>query len=157
MREILYRGKAINRDEGITEQYKNGDWVYGLITRLYDDRPSAEMTDVNEVSRTEVDYKTVGQFTGSYDKNNKKIFEGDVGVVKTKSCEFIGFVEFSIEYARYVWRTKSGAIYPMDYKFEYEIIGDIYDTFWWKYVDIRMVIHNEMPYMLEQPLQLRYL
>lgn len=39
MREILFRGKAINRDKGYHRtEYKNGDWVYGLLTRHYDER-----------------------------------------------------------------------------------------------------------------------
>lgn len=66
-REILFRGKAINRDKGYHRtNYKNGDWVYGLVTRLYDERFEnlpAEMTDTNGVSGIEVDYKTVGQYT----------------------------------------------------------------------------------------------
>ena len=56
-REILFRAKAINRDKYISRShYKKGDWVYGLVTRLYDARfPSlpAEMTDINGISQIE--------------------------------------------------------------------------------------------------------
>lgn len=82
MDERLFRGKAINRDKGYHKtRYKNGDWVYGLITRLYDERFEnlpAEMTNINGVSGIEVDYKTLGQYTGYSDKNNREAFEGDI-------------------------------------------------------------------------------
>ena len=64
MREILFRAKAINRNKGYHRtKYKNGDWVYGLLTKLYDEQFEnlpAEMTNEYGVSGIEIDYKTIG-------------------------------------------------------------------------------------------------
>lgn len=117
-REILFRGKAINRDIGYHRtMYKNGDWVYGLVTRLYDERFEnlpAEMTNIDGVSGIEVDYKTLGQFTGLTDKNGRRIFEGDI--VKR------GDNKYDVR-----WSNNDCAMFGLP-RAPFEVIGNIHDN-----------------------------
>lgn len=132
MREILYRAKAINRIEGreYLTDYKNGDWVYGLVTRLYDERYElvpATMTNTDGVSGIDVDYKTISEFTGLTDKNGTKIFEGDI--CKLENIE-TGFVKYgdTAEF-RIVFDEGSCDFAPLsNYNFEIEVIGNKWDN-----------------------------
>ena len=140
MREILFRGKAINRAEGreYRSNYKNGDWVYGLVTKMFDERYKelpAEMTNTNGIGGIEVDYRTVGQYTGLTDKNGSKIFEGDISKGKTVNGKQINYVFWFDETERaFVY----GSSYKGGYRLslsayqlssnEFEVIGNIHDN-----------------------------
>lgn len=147
MREILFRAKAINRypEREYRTSYKNGDWVYGLVTKLYDERfPNlpAEMTDTNGVSGIDVDYKSLSEFSGLCDKNGTKIFEGDVVLAPYIDPIFSSswnegnptentVVRYAngVFYIEYIESRRKITLFGLlDGEKEAEVIGNIYDN-----------------------------
>ena len=105
MREILFRGKRMD----------NGEWAEGY---LYEHEPAlvgissendapkqskwfiaktgfADWNMPRPVEFVEIDPSTVGQYTGLTDKNDKKIFEGDIMAFTAYGFDYVGTVEFA--------------------------------------------------------------
>ncbi|MGN0789053.1 MAG: YopX family protein [Christensenellales bacterium] len=132
MREILFRGKRVDK----------GEWVNGDLTKSKDKyyiHPQANVFKVNnELSKLivlhEVVPETVGQFTGLTDKNGTKIFEGDIVEFTDKYTRSKGRAEIVFE--AFKWKY-SGCYYggnPIvwlcieDRSVEFEVIGNIHDN-----------------------------
>ena len=137
MREILFRGKAINRDpdRDCRTNYKNGDWVYGLITKPYDERfPKlpAEMRNTDGISGIEVDYKTIGMWAGKLDYEGNHIFENDI-LQDVDTKEYVVVQWFPEHSSFMVWRVainKIAFLYSFldsEYK-KLKVVGNIYDN-----------------------------
>lgn len=123
MRDILFRGKHMY----------NGKWACGSIVHQTDhygvkvDRwfliDGTETNDYDIGQPLEVFPETVGQYTGAIDKNNRKMFEGDI---VEDICGGIGTIVYQKdECAFYVdlgdtYDTVDGKLYT--------VIGNVYDN-----------------------------
>ncbi len=119
-RDILFRGKDI----------KTGEWIEGslvvtkfnaFIVPMYDESVEAQRA-------YSVHKNTVGQFTGQTDKNDKRIFEGDILKLADEELQVI-YNEF---YGCFELMYKGGDSEPFNDTSnspdECEVIGNIHET-----------------------------
>jgi uncharacterized phage protein (TIGR01671 family) len=124
-RTILFRGKN-----------QSGEWVYGsYVAGIFDDyghiisnctHSDYEHGELSLNGANVVSSSTVGQFTGQTDKNDKKIFEGDILKLADEELQVI-YNEF---YACFELMYKGGDSEPFNDTSnspdESEVIGNIH-------------------------------
>ena len=132
MREILFRGKRID----------NGEWAYGNLNygtieiKSIKDSYYISDFDVNPWDKKfyPVIPETIGQSTGMTDKNDKKIFDGDIlkeygsmpehSLMVIRNVGFGCFIEFYFHGEKHSTE-QVGHIGWLSYD---EVIGNIYDN-----------------------------
>ena len=153
-REIKFRGKAADVEQPSSgKMHKAGEWVYGNLCGHPDKIEIEEVIRMSSkywhIPSTIIDPNTVGQFTGLHDKNGKEIYEGDILVRRvindgcgTHDKEPLEVVfmngAFGIRldrgkvYEEFEWICKEHSWSSMgasgETKYEYEVIGNIYDN-----------------------------
>ena len=123
MREILFRGKRLD----------NGEWVHGFYVFAPNHFNHQEhlIQPVDEDGRLtilrKVHPESVGQFTGVFDKNGKRIFEGDICRINNMNFKVV----FAFPMWNFVSLSKKHFFYPFLSSHcgkQCEIVGNIYDN-----------------------------
>ena len=119
MRDIEFRGK----------RESDGKWIYGYLSDIN------EISNVNEVAmpREEVDEFTIGQWTGLYDTDGHKVYEGDIIRDDEGNIGYITFLRQEMGYV-IVWEKSDSRLGHRhrgggyDWDDSIEVIGNMIDN-----------------------------
>ncbi len=133
MREILFRAKTELECDVVTgETVKNPKWVYGYVDLRYMHNGFGVVIIDEKVNKTYLcQYRTIGQYTGSPDRNEKKkIFEGDICQFYDDDGESSLYV---VIWEGFGWKVKDVCSGMMDDLNEFfckrcEVIGNVFDN-----------------------------
>ena len=143
-REILFRGKRVD----------NGEWIEGYLIRPLFNKTRSYIGYLfpdgdHDIDVAEVDLSTVGQFTGLTDRNDVRIFEGDIikwhvhtelsvsgqiaevcyGKYREADSVFVFDDSYSLGfYIRFPGNVCTTICSLDEYKNDFDIIGNIYDN-----------------------------
>jgi uncharacterized phage protein (TIGR01671 family) len=121
-REILFRGKRVD----------TGEWAYGYYVNC--SGPGCQPYETRHYIMEypdkwrEVYTATVGQYTGLKDRNEKRIFEGDIIKARQAFCGEL-LCRGVVEYRNLRWEVpEDDFVVEESSLIEYEVIGNIYDN-----------------------------
>ena len=136
MREILFRGKTLCEDDYDRSLYKDDVWMYGDLDIEPEHRIAFIKCDDEDDKLLrrilKVRFDTVGQYTGFNDKNENKVFEGDI--VKTKYGRLCVVKYITLpSYAGYDFdaiesKNKCPDGYDVFRPYNLEVVGNVHDN-----------------------------
>lgn len=143
MREIEFRGKSNHNCEYSLGSIEKNDWVYGyyyycrtrqcgIIVTILEGESGGVGSGLVQVE-IEVDYKTVGQYIGRKDKNDKKIYAGDIVQCeisfKGGSLPHMGEIVYMDEFGAFATKNQAGETLLHNHLLNtFEVIGNSDDN-----------------------------
>lgn len=134
MREILFRGKTVDKGEWVEGWYGEksfGAWPLRAAITPCDDARNGYL------HYEEIIPETVGQYTGREDKNGQKIFEGDIIAAVLPDSKYQRRFEWPLMHVEF-WKgsfflaTEHGSMFSALSGFSpyvnFEVVGNIHDN-----------------------------
>jgi len=122
MRNIIFRGRSISHHG------KKEEWVYGFYSNYKGVNGRTHYISDDNGNSIAVRGETVGQYTGLTDKNENRIFEGDIVSLESIKSRINKVVCWNEERATYDVVDCGKSRMELYAFFRCEIIGNIHDN-----------------------------